>query len=177
MDEAKGIAAAMVATGGLFLWSGIKGTGVIATLQNVIQGHAPSTAQTSPIDSGNPAGGNGDSAGDGGSGDTTAHDAGAQHNQNLARILLAPIGFTVGQNWQDLLKLWNQESGWNNTAVNPTSGATGIAQALPPTKMPRAAQAPQYNPAEQILWGGNYILQRYGDPSKAWAHEVQFGWY
>ena len=175
-DQTKGIGLAMTVAGGIFLWSGIKGTSILATLQNVIKGHGPSTVQTTAIsgDSSGDTGGNGSS---GSGGDTGAHDAGAQHNQNLARILLAPLGFTTGSNWQSLLKLWNQESGWNNAAVNPTSGATGIPQALPPTKMPKAAQSPQFDPTEQIIWGGTYILGRYGTPDKAWEHEQQFGWY
>jgi hypothetical protein len=79
---------------------------------------------------------------------------------------------------------WNavamRESGWNQFAYNP-SGATGIPQALPYTKMPRAAWLPsqggQADPGTQISWMVGYIQGRYGDPIGALAHENKYGWY
>lgn len=79
--------------------------------------------------------------------------------------------------------LWTQESGWNRMAYNASSGATGIPQALPYSKMPRAAWLPfqggQASAAAQIQWGENYIATTpgYGTPAAAWAHERAFGWY
>lgn len=75
-----------------------------------------------------------------------------------------------------LLSLWNKESGWRVTAANP-SGAYGIPQALPGSKMASVGADWQTNPATQITWGLNYIAGRYGDPCGAWAHSEAKGWY
>lgn len=86
-----------------------------------------------------------------------------------------------GAEWDALDKLWTQESSWNTHAQNPSSGAYGIPQALPYTKMPKAAwpeSAGGSSDAEaQIRWGLDYIKGRYGSPTMAWAHEVANGWY
>jgi cell wall-associated NlpC family hydrolase len=76
-----------------------------------------------------------------------------------------------------LVLLWNQESGWDPTSRNPTSGAFGIPQALPATKMASAGGDWATDPYTQILWGIGYIQGRYGTPAAAWAHEMTFGWY
>jgi hypothetical protein len=77
---------------------------------------------------------------------------------------------------------WNyvamRESGWNQFATNPSSGAYGIAQALPPTKYPFAGQAAGgSNPLAQEGWMWNYMAGRYGGPKGAAAHEATVGWY
>lgn len=83
-----------------------------------------------------------------------------------------------GQQILPLGALWTRESGWNRFARNPSSGAYGIAQALPPTKYPFAGQAAGgSSAAAQIAWGEQYIASRYGTPASAWAHEVSVGWY
>lgn len=87
--------------------------------------------------------------------------------QAFARSIL-PAGWS----WPDLLALWNQESGWNDNAVNPGSGAYGIPQSL--------GHGHPYNLgdyANQIRWGIAYISGRYGDSQNAWAHEVANNWY
>ena len=65
--------------------------------------------------------------------------------------------------------LWQHESNWNPGARNPSSGAYGIPQALPGSKMASAGADWQTNPATQIKWGLGYIKTIYGDPCKAWA--------
>lgn len=88
----------------------------------------------------------------------------------IGRAMAAERGWT-GAEWNALDNLWQRESNWNPTARNPSSGAYGIPQALPPTKMPHAAQAAGgSDPAAQIGWGLDYIAGRpdYGSPSKAW---------
>lgn len=109
--------------------------------------------------------------GGGGGGDTGAHGAAAAFAQNVARTLIGAYGWGGGQ-MDPLLKLWNQESGWNAYAVNPTSGAAGIPQNI----QGWAAYAPG-DVFSQILWGLNYIKGRYGSPGAAWAHEQAFNWY
>ncbi len=76
-------------------------------------------------------------------------------------------------NWGDyqfacLNKLWTKESHWNYQAHNYRSGAHGIAQALPATKMEIIGTDWRTNPVTQILWGLHYIELRYETPCKAW---------
>ncbi|GAA1636541.1 lytic transglycosylase domain-containing protein [Microbacterium flavum] len=75
-----------------------------------------------------------------------------------------------------LLSLWNRESGWRVNAAN-SSGAYGIPQALPGSKMASAGADWQTNPATQIAWGLGYIAGRYGSPCSAWDHSESNGWY
>jgi len=103
--------------------------------------------------------------------------ANSSSNQQLGQQLAAARGWT-GQQWTALDQLWQQESGWSNTATNPSSGAYGIAQANPPSKYPHAGQASGgSDPRTQIEWGLSYIAQRYGNPANALAHEQSQGWY
>jgi hypothetical protein len=76
-----------------------------------------------------------------------------------------------------LSKLWTKESGWNASANNPSSGAYGIPQSLPGSKMASAGADWATNPATQIKWGLGYIEDRYGAPCGAWAHSVSHNWY
>ena len=69
-----------------------------------------------------------------------------------------------------LVSLWQRESGWNASASNASSGAYGIPQALPGSKMASAGSDWQTNPATQIKWGLGYIEGRYGNPCNAWGH-------
>jgi hypothetical protein len=77
--------------------------------------------------------------------------------------------------------LWNRESNWDNQAQNPDSGAYGIPQALPYTKMPKIAWPPSAggnaDAAAQIDWGLRYIAERYGVPQFALAFHKQNNWY
>ncbi|MDY7556147.1 MULTISPECIES: lytic transglycosylase domain-containing protein [unclassified Cryobacterium] len=75
-----------------------------------------------------------------------------------------------------LVALWNKESGWRVNAENP-SGAYGIPQALPGSKMASAGADWATNAGTQIEWGLGYITGRYGTPCGAWAHSVDSGWY
>jgi hypothetical protein len=78
---------------------------------------------------------------------------------------------------QYLIKLWDRESSWNPTATNPSSGAYGIPQALPASKMATAGADYKTNYKTQIRWGLSYIASRYSTPEAAWNHEVSQGWY
>jgi hypothetical protein len=73
--------------------------------------------------------------------------------------------------------MWTRESGWNTQADNPSSGAYGIPQALPGSKMASAGSDWQTNPATQIKWGLGYIKQTYGTPSAAWTFWQSHNWY
>jgi hypothetical protein len=76
-----------------------------------------------------------------------------------------------------LVSLWNKESGWNANAYNASSGATGIPQALPGSKMASAGSDWATNPATQISWGLGYISGTYGTPCAAWNKSQAVGWY
>ncbi|QKD79156.1 transglycosylase SLT domain-containing protein [Actinomyces marmotae] len=75
-----------------------------------------------------------------------------------------------------LVSLWDRESGWNYQARS-ASGAYGIPQALPGSKMASAGSDWATNPATQITWGLGYIQGRYGSPCAAWSHFESTGWY
>ncbi|MFI6929393.1 transglycosylase SLT domain-containing protein [Streptomyces sp. NPDC050287] len=74
-------------------------------------------------------------------------------------------------------KIVDHESGWNTTATNSSSGAYGLVQALPGSKMASAGADWKTNPATQIKWGLNYMNSRYGSPAGAWAFWQANGWY
>jgi hypothetical protein len=114
----------------------------------------------------------------GGGGGPVSADAAAA--QRYAASRLGAYGWAANQ-IIPLMALWNQESGWNRFAYNASSGATGIPQALPYSKMPRAAWLPsqggQASAGAQIDWGLGYIKGRYGSPAAAEAHEQANNWY
>ncbi len=74
-------------------------------------------------------------------------------------------------------KIITQESGWNVSATNRSSGAYGIPQALPGSKMATAGADWQTNPATQIKWALGYVQARYSTPCGAWAFKSAHGWY
>lgn len=76
-----------------------------------------------------------------------------------------------------LESLWSKESGWDYQAYNDSSGATGIPQALPGSKMASAGGDWQTNAATQIAWGLGYISSVYGTPCSAWSHSQATDWY
>lgn len=69
------------------------------------------------------------------------------------------------------------ESGWDVDATNASSGAYGLVQALPGTKMASAGADWKTNPETQIKWGLDYMKSRYGSPTGAWAFWQANGWY
>lgn len=96
--------------------------------------------------------------------------------RSTARGMLGSYGWGDDQ-WGCLEALWERESNWNHTAMNPSSGAYGIPQSLPGNKMATAGADWQTNPTTQIRWGLGYIQGRYGSPCSAWAHSESVGWY
>jgi hypothetical protein len=97
-------------------------------------------------------------------------------NKATAKAMLGQFGFGADQ-WGCLERLWTKESGWNERAMNRYSGAYGIPQSLPGTKMASAGSDWQTNAATQIKWGLGYIKGRYGTPCAAWGHSQRVGWY
>ena len=70
-----------------------------------------------------------------------------------------------------------RESKWDINATNPSSGAYGIPQALPGSKMASEGSDWRTNPATQIIWGIKYMKDRYGSPCSAWGFKSSHGWY
>jgi uncharacterized protein YabE (DUF348 family) len=96
--------------------------------------------------------------------------------QAIARSMVARRGWSSAQ-FSCLVSLWNNESGWHVTATNRSSGAYGIPQALPATKMASVGADWRTDATTQITWGLDYIAQRYGTPCGAWDHELSSDWY
>jgi hypothetical protein len=96
--------------------------------------------------------------------------------QAIAHDMVLARGWGEGE-FSCLVSLWNKESGWNTYASNSSSGAYGIPQALPGSKMASAGGDWATNPATQITWGLGYISGRYGTPCGAWGHSQSVGWY
>lgn len=95
----------------------------------------------------------------------------------IARDLAASrYGWGESQ-FQCLSQLWQKESGWSYSAYNASSGATGIPQSLPGSKMATAGADWQTNAATQISWGLDYIQRGYGTPCSAWSHSQSMNWY
>jgi hypothetical protein len=106
---------------------------------------------------------------------SSSHSAPSGSPRQIAQQILASEGRS-GQ-FSCLDSLWAQESGWNVYAQNPGSGAYGIPQALPGSKMASAGSDWQTSAATQIHWGLSYIDSTYGSPCAAWSHEQSSGWY
>ena len=96
--------------------------------------------------------------------------------QEYARnLVINTYGWSEGD-FSALINLWNKESGWSVTAGN-SSGAYGIPQSLPGSKMASEGSDWATNGQTQIRWGLKYIKNTYGSPSAAWGHFCSVGWY
>ena len=97
--------------------------------------------------------------------------------REVAKILMEDkYGWGDKQYWC-LNGLWTKESNWNYRSSNKRSGAHGIPQALPATKMESVGTDWRTNPVTQISWGLRYIEVRYDTPCKAWAKFKRSNWY
>jgi len=97
-------------------------------------------------------------------------------NRAIGCAELLNMGFGLDQ-MPCLDKLFTRESGWSVSAYNSSSGAGGIPQALPMSKMASEGADYKTNPATQIRWGLKYIKGRWTTPCGAWAHSQSSGWY
>jgi hypothetical protein len=101
----------------------------------------------------------------------TTGSASAASPQELAREIVP------ASQYASFSKIVEHESHWNHTATNSSSGAYGLVQALPASKMSSAGSDWKTNPATQIKWGLDYMNERYGSPNAAWAFWQANGWY
>jgi hypothetical protein len=168
-----GIGLAALGLGSALMYAGIKGYSLLAVVENLVTGKPIMTNVTmvQPLTTDAPA-------------TTTPEESTPQaatgSNQAIGIGLAAGYGW-IGSEWTALQTLWTKESSWNNHANNSSSGAYGIPQALPYTKMPKAAWPESAggtsDATAQIQWGLSYIKGRYGNPSKALAFHLQNNWY
>jgi resuscitation-promoting factor RpfB len=96
--------------------------------------------------------------------------------QRIAYNMLSSFGWAPGTYYSCLNNIYTRESGWRYDAEN-ASGAYGIPQALPGSKMATAGADWMTNPATQIKWGLGYIQTRYGNPCSAWSYWEAHGYY
>ncbi|MEO5876509.1 MAG: lytic transglycosylase domain-containing protein [Streptosporangiaceae bacterium] len=104
------------------------------------------------------------------------HHSRIQRNKLIGRRLVVRFGWSE-RHFRCLNRLWMRESGWSARSHNGGSGAHGIPQALPGSKMRSAGTDWRTNPRTQIRWGLRYIKYRYGSPCGAWGHSRATGWY
>lgn len=133
----------------------------------------PAPVETTEPDSGD----SNDGGSSGGSNYPTGGSYTGESPQAIAQQMLADRG--MSDQWGCFEAIIGQESGWDPYATNPSSGAYGIPQALPGSKMASAGSDWQTNPATQISWAIGYMNDRYGSPCA--AYDFKFtqgnGWY
>ncbi|MFD5325625.1 transglycosylase SLT domain-containing protein [Streptomyces sp. NPDC127092] len=101
----------------------------------------------------------------------------AQGSYTIAEVKAIARQMIPADQFQCFSNIVDHESGWNYRATNPSSGAYGLVQALPGSKMSSAGADWQTNPATQIKWGLSYMDGRYGSPCGAWSFWQANRWY
>jgi hypothetical protein len=97
--------------------------------------------------------------------------------KQIAWHIMSWFGWKAKSQFRYLNELWMRESSWNKYATNPWSGAYGIPQAVPGSKMGTVGPDWRTNAETQIRWGMRYIKEMYRSPLGAWDHEENDGWY
>ena len=100
-----------------------------------------------------------------------------QSSYSIAQIQAMARQMVPADQFQCFSNIVDHESSWNYRAVNPSSGAYGLFQALPGSKMSSVGADWQTNPATQIKWGLNYMNERYDSPCGAWSFWQANHWY
>ncbi|GKQ41061.1 lytic transglycosylase domain-containing protein [Streptomyces sp. A012304] len=107
----------------------------------------------------------------------SASDFPIKSSYSIAEIQAMAQQMVPSGQFQCFSNIVDHESDWNPQAVNPSSGAYGLFQALPAGKYASAGADWRTNPATQIKWGLNYMNERYGSPCDAWAFWQANHWY
>lgn len=107
---------------------------------------------------------------------THTEDLAQSDPRDIAKALLPQFGWSEDQ-FSCLDSLYLSESGWRVNATNASSGAYGIPQSLPASKMASAGSDWLTNPVTQLKWGLGYIASSYGSPCSAWGFKASHGWY
>ena len=100
----------------------------------------------------------------------------AEYQAYAKNLCINTYGWTEND-FNCLVKLVEKESSWNPNAVNKSSGAAGLFQALPASKMASEGSDYMTNYKTQVKWGLKYIKNRYGTPSNAWSFWQNHKWY
>jgi hypothetical protein len=108
---------------------------------------------------------------------SSAGDFPIQSSYSIEQIQSMARSMVPADQFQCFSNIVDHESDWNYQAVNPSSGAYGLFQALPGSKMSSVGSDWQTNPATQIKWGLNYMNSRYGSPCDAWSFWQANSWY
>ncbi|MFJ3926662.1 transglycosylase SLT domain-containing protein [Streptomyces sp. NPDC090022] len=106
-----------------------------------------------------------------------ASDFAPQSSYTVAQVQAIARQMVPAGQWSCFSEIIDRESTWNYKAVNSSSGAYGLVQALPGSKMASAGADWRTNPATQIKWGLNYMEDRYGSPCAALTFHNANGWY
>ncbi|MFJ9827628.1 transglycosylase SLT domain-containing protein [Streptomyces sp. NPDC101160] len=101
----------------------------------------------------------------------------AQGSYSISDVKAMARQMMAGDQFSCFSNIVSHESGWNYRATNASSGAYGLVQALPGSKMASAGADWQTNPATQIKWGLSYMNGRYGSPCGAWSFWQANRWY
>ncbi|SPE57841.1 hypothetical protein SNS2_3491 [Streptomyces netropsis] len=101
----------------------------------------------------------------------------AKGSYTTAEVQAMARQMVPGDQFQCFSNIVNNESTWDYTAENPSSGAYGLVQSLPGSKMASAGADWRTNPATQIKWGLGYMNERYGSPCGAWSFWQANQWY
>ncbi|MFD9395535.1 transglycosylase SLT domain-containing protein [Streptomyces sp. NPDC060000] len=107
----------------------------------------------------------------------SAGDFPIRSSYSIAQIQAMATQMVPSGQFQCFSNIVDHESSWNYHAVNASSGAYGLFQALPAGKYASAGSDWQTNPATQIKWGLNYMDSRYGSPCEAWSFWQANHWY
>lgn len=107
----------------------------------------------------------------------SASDFAVQSSYTVAQVQAMARQMIPADQFQCFSNIVQRESTWNYKAMNPSSGAYGLVQALPGSKMASAGADWQTNPATQIKWGLNYMNERYDSPCGAWSFWQANHWY
>lgn len=173
-NKIDGFGVAAIGFGAVFVYGGIKGYSPLKALTNVIKGANPNAGQTNTLSLTNTTDTTSGATSGGNAGSNSAPVGNPSTYQQYAFSQFSKYGWGTSQQ-QPLVNLWNQESGWNSSAQNPSSTAYGIAQFLDTTWANYGPKTSNWQ--LQITYGLEYIHKRYGSPAMAWAHEQANNWY
>lgn len=153
---------------------GLGGTSELATIMAALAGGLGGGATSAPAGSTSSSATSSPASGTSGASPAPTGN-GSSALQAYAKQLLASRGW--GSQWASFNALEMSEAGWDITATNPSSGAYGLPQALPPGKMASAGSDWKTNGDTQLNWMMGYIADRYGSPDAAWAFHQKNNWY
>jgi hypothetical protein len=172
-ERFSGVALGSIAVGALFAYAGIKGYSIPNTIKALISGQSPAgQSQATPVSGTVPASTTASTTASGNVSTTAVSGS----NEAVLQQVAAQFGWT-GAEWTALYNVEMAEAGFSLTAQNPSSGAYGMAQFINGASEYATYGGNSTTAQGQATGMCNYVKQRYGKPSVAWAHEQQYGWY